>query len=355
MMRPSKYRGLAAVLCAIASACHSESSNQASSESSAPAASASAEPKDKLAKALASAMTDEKSLKSPTSGGDGAPPADGVFDPARADSEVPAHSPPKVTLGSPGGEPRVSLAHRPLAASVKASLQVALDVGGGQGLPPLEFKVDIKPSAGRAESKGTQSITARISDLSVSVPNVPPEFTNQLKQLVGSKISYRVSEQGGAFEFTQELGKSKQQELGDLLEMVGQGLANASLATPNEPVGVGGFWMVASRRKLLGVDWVVYDMVKIASLAEKTASLEISSRRFVVGRDVPPPPEAQAQKLTVREANASETAKATLVQPASLLSAYERTQSIKLLLDAQDDKGQRMLQAGGQSKFQIVH
>jgi hypothetical protein len=355
MMRLTKSRALAAVLCAIASACHSESSNQASSESNAPAASASAEPKDKLAKALASAMTDDKSAKQPSSGNAGSPPPDGVFEPVRADAEVPIHSPPKVTLGSPGSEPRVSLAHRPLSASVKANLQVALDVGGGQGLPPLEFKVEIRPSAAKAESKGVQSITARITDLSVSVPNVPAEFTSQLKQLVGSKISYRVSDQGGAFDFSQELGKNKNQELGDLLEMVGQGLANASLGTPNEPVGVGGFWMVASRRKLLGVDWIVYDMVKVTNLADKKASLEISSRRYVVGRDVPAPAEAQGQKLTVREANASESSQATLVLPGSLLSTYERTQSIKLLLDAQDDKGQRMLQAGGQSKFQIVH
>jgi hypothetical protein len=136
--------------------------------------------------------------------------------------------------------------------------------------------------------------------------------------------------------------------------MVAQGLANASLSTPNEPVGPGAFWMVASRRKLLGVDWIVYDMVKIANLADKKVSLEISTRRYVVGRDIPPPPEAQAPKLTVREANASETAQAALMQPGSLLSSYDRTQSIKLLLDAQDDKGQRMLQTGGQMKFQIL-
>ena len=353
-MPQSKSRFLTAVFCLLAAACHSESSNQASSESGGPAASASAESKDKLAQALASAMTNDKLEKKPSGSADGLPPADGVIDPKEADLEAPSHSPPKVTLGSPGSEPRVLLSHRSLTSPVKALLQVAVDVGGGQGMPPMDFKLEIKPAVGKADSKGIQVITARVADVNVSAPNVPAEFTSQLKQLVGSKVSYRVSDQGGAFEFTQELGKPKNQGLGDLLEMVGQGLADANLATPNEPVGTGAFWMVASRRKLLGVDWVVYDMVKIANMAEKQVSVEISARRYVVGRDIPPPPEAQTAKLTVREANASETARGTLAQQGNLLSAFERTQTIKLLLEGADDKGQRVMQAGGQMKFQIV-
>ncbi len=347
-----KFRALTALLCLLGAACHSESSNQTPAESSGPAASASAGSKNKLAKALASAMTDDK-VEGKSRSAEGSP-TDGVLDPEKANAEAPGDAPPKVTLGSPGDEPRVSLMHRPLASATRATLQVAVDLGGGQGMPPLDFRLELRPSAGKGDSKGIQGITARITDLSVSVPNVPAEFSSQLKQLVGSKLTYRVSEQGGAFAMTQELGKSKNQELGDILEMVAQGLADASVATPNEPVGQGAFWLMTSRRKLLGVDWVVYDMIKMVSIADKQVSLEISTRRYVVGRDLPAPPEMQAPKLTVREANASETAHATLMLQGSLLSAYERTQSIKLLLDAADDKGQRMMQAGGQMKFQTV-
>lgn len=353
-MAQLNFNVLATVFCVLASACHSESSNPASSEASGPAASASAVSKDKLAKAIASAMTDDHADRKSGGNADGSPPVDGVIEPDKANTEVPSSAPPKVTLGSAGDEPRVSLVHRPLAAATRATLQVAVDVGGGQGMPPVDFKLEIKPSGGKPEAKGAQAISARITDLSVSVPNVPAEFSVQLKQLIGSKVSYRVSEQGGAFDFTQELGKSKNQELGDLLEMVGQGLADASIAIPSEPVGKGAFWLMASRRMLLGVDWVVYDMVKVTSIAEKQISLEISTRRYVVGREIPPPPGVQAPKLTVREVNASETAHGSLMQQATLLSSYERTQAIKLLLDASDNQGQRMMQAGGQMKFQLV-
>jgi len=352
-----KSRVLTATLCLFAVSCHSESSNQASSqeeEPSGPAASASAASNGKLAKALASAITEQKLEQKSASSAGSSPPADGVMDPAKADADAPIHSPPKLTLGSPGNEPRVSLGHRPLAPLTKATLQVAVDLGGGQGMPPLDFKIELKAGAPRPDSKGVQPMTARITDVSVAVPNAPEEFTKQLKQLVGSKTSYRVSEQGGAFDFTHELGKSKPQELGDILEMVAEGVADASLSMPKEPVGVGAYWMVTSRRSLLGVDWVVYDMVKVTKIAEKEASLEVNSRRYVVGRDLRVPTGVQGPKLTVREANTSESTQATLSLQSSLLSDFQRVQSIKLVLDADDKSGQRMMQAGGQLKFHVL-
>jgi len=353
-MSQTKSRSLIVATCLLAVACHSESSTQATkeSESNSPAASASAVSNDKLAKALASAITTENN-QAPPGSSDTSPPSDGVIDSAKADAQAPKHAPPKLTLGAPGSEPRVLLSHKALSVPVKATLQVAVDLGGGQGLPPVDFKLDVKANTAKPDAKGIQEISARITDVSSSAPNVPADFTAQLKQLVGSKIAYRVSDQGGAFDFSQELGKSKKQELGDLLEMVLQGLAGANLATPSEPVGAGAYWMVVSRRPLLGLDWVVYDMVKVAKVADKEVALEISSRRYAVGREIQAPAGMQGPQLTIREANASETTQATALSQGSLLSHYEKNQAIKLLLDASDKSGQRMMQAGGQMKFQI--
>jgi len=336
--------------------CHSESSNQSSAqesaESNAPAGSASAKPQDKLAKALASAIATDKT---PKQGGtdDTAPPSDGVMDLAKADAQVPGHSQPKITMGSTGGEPRVALKHNPLTAPSKASLQVAVDLGAGQGLPPVVVKLELRPNTAKPDAKGIQLVTARIAGVDVAVPNVPEDFKNQMRQLVGSTIAYRVAPDGGAFDFAQELGKSKHQELGDILEMVMQGVADANLTMPNDPVGLGAYWMIASRRKSLGLDWVVYDMVKVSSVTDKNATLDISSRRYVVGRDIEMPTGAQGPKLSVHEANASGSAQATATTQGSLLSRYERSLSLKLLLDAEDNSGQRMMQSGGQMKFQL--
>ena len=340
-------------------ACHSESSNQSSTQDNAeqgsPAGSSSAKPQDKLTRALASAIATDKSPK--TSAGakdDSGPPADGVLDPAKAASQAPDHSPPKITLGSTGNEPRITLKHQNLTSPIRASLQVAIDLGGGQGLPPVDFKLELRASAAKPDAKGIQTVTARIAGVSVSLPNAPADFTSQLRKLEGSKLSYRVSEDGGAFEFNQDLAKSKHQELGDLLEMVEQGLADANMAMPSDAVGAGAYWMTTSRRKSLGLDWVVFDMVKVTKVTDKDAALEINSRRYVVGRDIDMPTGTQGPKLSVREANASETAQATAISQSSILSQYERTTSTKLLLDASDNSGQRMVQAGGQMKFRIT-
>ena len=336
-------------------ACHSESSKPDNAEQGSPASSSSGKPQDKLTRALASAIATDKSPKT-TDGAkdDSGPPPDGVLDPAKAELQAPSHSPPKITLGSAGSEPRIVLKHQNLTSFVKANLQVAIDLGGGQGLPPVDFKLELRASPAKPDAKGIQTVTARIAGVSVSMPNAPADFTSQLRKLEGSKLSYRVSEDGGAFDFNQDLAKSKHQELGDLLEMVVQGLGDANMAMPNEAVGTGAYWMTTSRRKSLGLDWVVYDMVKVSKVTDKDAALEINSRRYVVGRDIDMPMGAQGPKLSVREANASETAQATAIVQGSILSRYERTTSAKLLLDASDNSGQRMVQAGGQMKFDVI-
>lgn len=347
-----------AVVGILSVSCHSESADQSStqesSEHSSPAGSASARPQDKLARALASAIsTDKLKPGSGSSKDDSAPPADGVMDAAKAESQAAAHSPPKIAVGSTGSEPRIALAHRSQTAISRANLQIAVDLGGGQGLPPVDFKLELKPGATKPDAKGIQVINARIAGVGLALPNVPEEFKTQLRKLQGSKINYRVTENGGAFDFVQDSGKSKNQELGDLLEMVVQGLADANMAMPNDSVGAGAYWMTTSRRKLLGLDWVVYDMVMVKQVTDKDATLEITSRRYVVGREIDLPPGTQGPKLSVREAVASGTSQATATVQGSLLSRYERTQSVKLLLEASDNSGQRMMQAGGQMKFEL--
>ena len=347
-----------AVLGAIPTACHSASSTQSSTqespEPSSPAGSASAKSQDKLALALASAIATDTSPKTNAAGiDDSAPPADGVMEPAKADAQAVNNAPPKMTMGSRGNEPRIALGHHSLVSTARANLQIALDLGGGQGLPPVDFRLELKANPTKPDAEGIQLISARITGVSVAAPNAPEDFKSQLRKLEGSRVSYRLSEDGGAFDFFQDPGKSKNQELGDLLEMVVQGLADANLAMPNDAVGAGAYWMTASRRKSLGLDWVVYDMVKVTKVTDKVATLEINSRRYVVGRDIVFPQGTQGPKLSVREASASGTAQATAVVEGSILSRYERNQSVKLLLDASDGSGQRMMQAGGQMKFQL--
>ncbi len=353
-MKEASLRILCAVILgSVALCCSKESSTTEATQQ--PEAANSTKKQDKLAQALASAIEPSKAGKVPSNTSDSAPPADGVLEPSKADAIAPAHSAPKVSLGSPGTEPRLKLAHRPFAAPVRSQLQIAVDVGNGQGLPPVDFKLEIRPAGGVAADTQIQNVTVRVLSADISVPNVPEEFKAQLRQLKGSKFSLKIAGSGGGFDCTQDASSNKNEGLGQLLEMVGQGILDAAVAMPNEGVGNGAYWMATSRQRMFGMDWITYDMVKVVELTTTDAKLEISTRRYAVGRELAAPAQAElTAKLTIREAMATGSAQATASISGNLLSSYERSNSVRILMDGADDRGQRVLQAGGQAKFGIA-
>lgn len=343
----------AVILGSIALGCSKESSTTEASQQ--PEAANSTKKQDKLAQALASAIEPSKAGSAPNSTSDSAPPADGVLEPGKADTIAPAHSAPKVSLGSTGSEPRMKLAHRPFATPVRSQLQIAVDMGNGQGLPPVDFKLEVRPAGGAAADTQIQNVTVRVLSADIAVPDVPEEFKSQLRQLKGSKFSLKVADNGGAFDCTQDTSSNKNEGLGQLLEMVGQGILDAAVAMPNEGVGSGAYWMTTSRQRMFGMDWVTYDMVKVAQLTTTDAKLEITTRRYAVGRELAAPAQAElTAKLTIREAMATGNAQALASISGNLLSGYERSSSVRILMDGADDRGQRVLQTGGQTKFSIA-
>jgi len=353
-MKEASLRILCAVILgSVALCCSKESSTTEATQQ--PEAANSTKRQDKLAQALASAIEPNKVGTVPNNTSDSAPPADGVLEPSKADAIAPAHSAPKVSLGSPGSEPRLKLAHRPFAAPVRSQLQIAVDMGNGQGLPPVDFKLEIRPAGGAVADTQIQNVTVRVLSADISVPNVPDEFKAQLRQLKGSKFSLKIAGSGGGFDCTQDASSNKNEGLGQLLEMVGQGILDAAVAMPSEGVGSGAYWMATSRQRMFGMDWITYDMVKVVELTTTDAKLEISTRRYAVGRELAAPAQAElTAKLTIREAMATGSAQATASISGNLLSSYERSNSVRILMDGADDRGQRVLQAGGQAKFGIA-
>lgn len=351
MTKASTILGCAAILGSLALGCHSEPKESGSANSEQPQPSDSAKTPDRLARALASTMQPEKAAPQE---GNSAPPPDGVLDATKADSLAAAHSPPKLDLGSTGSEPRVKLVHRAFTAPLRASLQISVDLGNGQGIPPVDFKLELKPVS-TAAGAGIQNVSARVVSAEMSMPNLPEELKGQLRKLKGSKFTVKVAENGGAFDCLQDAASNKNPELGELLDMVAQGLLDAHLALPSESVGSGAYWMTTSRQHLFGMDWITYDMVKLNEVSASGVKLNISTRRYVVGRDMPAPAQGGDQpiKLTIREAMATGNAEAVAPAAGNLLSRYERSSSVRVLLDSADNSGQRVLQTGGQAKFGI--
>jgi len=338
----------AAVLGSTTLCCQSQPKNSDATATAQAEPAGSGEKNDKLARALASAIEPGKAENAGPGKTDGTPPPDGVLEPGKADSLAPPHSPPRLDLGSTGTEPRVKLTHRALKGTVLADLQFAVDLGMGQGIPPVDFKFELKPNGATAS---VQNVTARVVSAEMSMPNLPEELRGQLRKLKGSKFTLKIAENGGAFDCAQDTTSNKNPEFNDLLDMVGLALLDASMALPTESVGVGAYWLITSRQQSLGMGWVAYDMVKVDEVNASAVKLSISTRRYVIGREMPGPAQPGGGKLSVREAMSTGTAQGLLPVTGSLMSSYERTHSERLLLDASDGSGQRVLQAGGQAKF----
>ena len=89
--------------------------------------------------------------------------------------------------------PRANL---PRAIKVEVTLQSGMD----QGLPPIEMTVGLeaktlassvkKPGEDMPDGKSL-SVTAKVRDVKVTMPNVPQEFSSQLAGLKGGKDAVR--------------------------------------------------------------------------------------------------------------------------------------------------------------------
>src|SRR5512138_3680825 len=131
-------RSIRVILCvsvlAVAASCQqkTENSTQQSAEASAK------QPVGKVALAVASAVG------SPAPAASSGPPADGILEPSRAETEAPSGQAPKLAMGATGAEPRIVL-RTPKATLPRAlKIEVTLQAGMDQGLPPIELNVGLE-------------------------------------------------------------------------------------------------------------------------------------------------------------------------------------------------------------------
>jgi hypothetical protein len=303
----------------------------------------------KVERALASAVR----AGAATPAGSAGPPADGVMEPSRADAEALSGQPPKVTLGAEGAAPKTLL--RAATATVPRALTVELNLQGGAeqggGLPPIA--VDLVLEAKKGKIAGTTSAVAKVRDVRIPMPNVPKEFVAQLAAMKGATIAFSLSSEGAGFGFTSSLPTGAKPELRDLLEAVSEGLSLLTIGVPSVPVGVGAVWMVVSREASSGFGLLSYRMVKVVSIADKTAELEFDARRYAVGRNVDPALLGPgAPPATLREFSAGAKAKLQVRADSLLASAMDGSAALRGAIDAGDPPGpqgqatQRMIQSG---------
>lgn len=264
------------------SACEEKKEPRAKGKSDAEAPTGAAAVDPSLAKAVAGAAKPGDPA-APSAATDG-PPESGVFEPGRADAELKRGEQPKVVVGDAGQPPRRKL-FSPLLPGWKETGQVELSLRAArQMMPPVTASVAfeaLKPKAGE-EALGVP-VTGRVSAILVGELEgqvIPAELKTEVAKLKGGQIQFRVLGNGAAVDHRYELPKGADPNLNTLLRALSEALASAALVFPSEEVGVGATWLVTSREFFSGADTLGFQMLKLESLSEQTATVSISTRRY---------------------------------------------------------------------------
>jgi hypothetical protein len=233
-----------------------------------------------------------------------------------------------------------------------------------QSLPPIEMNVGLEsktlasstkqPGDDKAEGRSL-AVTGKVRDVKVNMPNVPPEFTAQVAGLKGGKVTFTMAGDGGGYGFSTELAPGAKPELRDLLEAVAEALNLATLPQPTVPVGNGAFWMVVSREKSAGFGLVAYHMVKLVRADDKTAEVELDSRRYAVGRLVDPallPP--GSEDITLKEVTASAKGRIRLAVDGLLPTSVEANAMFRGALGSGDGAPKHAVQAGANYRISVL-
>jgi hypothetical protein len=241
-----------------------------------------------LAKAVAAASAHAANSAAP-SGGPGEPPPNGIFPPGRADAEIKAGTPPKITLGGTGSAPRVSLAPAQPKPGWKTQgtfdLQVASDPQQGPLPVALGVSIEAQKPKGAADAGANDVVvvTVKVTGAKIGVTGVPQELEARFGKLKGSKVEYQVSPGGAGTGFHSELSAGAE-PVRDQLRQLSDALALVTLPVPSEPLGVGAYWMTTSREGVFGLDLVTYRLIKVEAVAGDLVTLSVGTKRYATSK-----------------------------------------------------------------------
>lgn len=241
-----------------------------------------------LAQAVAAASGDAAAQKPANEASEGPPPR-GIFPPGGADAQIEVGKPPRVTVGSTGTEPRIAFksGFGTKAAPLKTRITVMLQGGPGQGVLPVDFDLDFEQTASAAEDSPTSEVRGRVvaAEIFGGKGRVPPDLSAGLAKLRGSEVRFELWPNGGATGLRTEVKAGAPADLNDLVRALGDAVATVVLPYPDEPIGAGGYWMATSRDGLMGLDLVTYRLIRVESIADGVATLNVSTKRYAAGTE----------------------------------------------------------------------
>jgi hypothetical protein len=213
----------------------------------------------------------------------GGPPPNGIFPPGAADHEVKKGDAPKVTLGSEGQEPRITLVPAQPKPGTKQSgtIQVVQQQAEGGGIP-IEFAVTFEALKPKADAGPSAPVPAsvKVTGARIAVGGAPKDIEAQVAKLKGAKIDYDIAVDGAGSNYRFEVPKGTPADLSDLVRSLSDLIAVVTLPFPDKPVGPGAYWMATSREGVLSLDLVTYRLIKVERIEGQKVTLNVNTKRY---------------------------------------------------------------------------
>lgn len=263
-------------------ACEKESARSESTEEPAAPKARALDPD--LAEAVAAASAGIGSGNAPAAAASGGPPPNGIFAPGLADKELSRGQPPKLTLGSEGSEPRISLAPAQPKPGARQALTIRISVQSSpnQGALPIDLGVTLEAQKPRGEEGHVDEVpvTARVTSARVGMGGAPRDLEDSVAKLKGARVDYLVLPDGAGTGFRFDVPKALPAEFSEVVRSLSDVLAVFTIPYPDKPVGAGAFWMATSRDGALGLDLVTYRLVKVEKAEPSLVTLSVNTKRY---------------------------------------------------------------------------
>jgi len=234
-----------------------------------------------LARAVASAEQHGATSATGTAGG---PPPTGIFAPGAADAAIAKGAPVTLAIGSEGSEPRVQLGPNAKSPSKRSgTIEIATQADPRQGALPVLFALSVETQKAKAEAEGNApagNVVVKVTGATVNAPGVPADLSAAVGKLKGSRLDYQLEASGAGSNVRIDVPKTVDPVFREAVRSLGENLEVLALPFPNKPIGNGGFWMVTSRDTVMGLDVVVYRLVKVEKIEGTQVTLNVSTKRY---------------------------------------------------------------------------
>jgi hypothetical protein len=215
-------------------------------------------------------------------------------------STTPPKASTQVELLAPGAEPRQELRFQPKVNTKQiTTITTNMDAVGslsGQPMPSIKIPASVmkmETTITQVDANGDIHSQFSFTDADVTpAPDSPPEVVNMLrsalKLIVGLKGTSIVDNRGQIKAGNIELPEASDPITNQLFKQISNSLAQASSPLPQEAVGIGAKWRVASQLNVSGINLSQSTIYELVALKDNVATFNVSLEQ-----------QAQSQKLSL--------------------------------------------------------